>query len=509
MSVAVTFNGSSYIIPTTNDTGWGTNTTNYLVAIAAGCLQKTGGTFLLSAETDFGAAFGLKALYYKSRTANVANAGILRLASNSDSIAWRNNANSGNLLLNTNASDELLFNSQRVLTGTGPTAYVSSITGTANQVIASSPTGAITLSLPQSLATTSALQFATLGLGAAVDASAILSASSTTKGFLPPRMTQVQRDAIVSPATGLVIYNTDTAQLNYYSGAVWTVIASGGGSGTVNVGTTNTLAYYPASTNTVDDLPAITTLRALQSDASGLPIASTTTATELAGLHLLTANKGIITNASGILTTSATSDTEIGYVSGVTSAIQTQINTKAPLASPTFTGEVITANGDITTHALTIGSSGTPAGFYKTANGFRISANSYDIASIKLDAATGNADDTQYAPITFYGGSHSGDASGGIESRTASVTTAAKTIFSSGTGNSGVLLVYGENGAKIFVDMVLYISSTTTPVVVSSTTSGSPDARTYAQAASGVITLQMAAGTYNVSVVGLTNAPKV
>ncbi len=34
------------------------------------------------------------------------------------------------------------------------------------------------------------------------------------------------------------------------------------------------------------------------------------------------------------------SDTEIGYLNGVTSAIQTQIDTKAPLASPTFTGTV-------------------------------------------------------------------------------------------------------------------------------------------------------------------------
>jgi hypothetical protein len=41
------------------------------------------------------------------------------------------------------------------------------------------------------------------------------------------------------------------------------------------------------------------------------------------------------------------SDTEIGYLNGVTSAIQTQLNDKAPLASPTFTGTVTLPAGTI------------------------------------------------------------------------------------------------------------------------------------------------------------------
>jgi uncharacterized protein (TIGR02145 family) len=51
--------------------------------------------------------------------------------------------------------------------------------------------------------------------------SAKLEVSSTTQGFLPPRMTEVHRNAIVSPATGLVIFNTSTNSLNVYVGNAW------------------------------------------------------------------------------------------------------------------------------------------------------------------------------------------------------------------------------------------------------------------------------------------------
>ncbi len=41
------------------------------------------------------------------------------------------------------------------------------------------------------------------------DASAALDITSTTGGLLVPRMTNAQRDAISSPATGLMVYQTD------------------------------------------------------------------------------------------------------------------------------------------------------------------------------------------------------------------------------------------------------------------------------------------------------------
>jgi hypothetical protein len=58
------------------------------------------------------------------------------------------------------------------------------------------------------------------------DASAKLDVSSTTKGFLPPRMTKTQRDAISSPAEGLIIYNTNDHKLNVFTGSAWEEINS-------------------------------------------------------------------------------------------------------------------------------------------------------------------------------------------------------------------------------------------------------------------------------------------
>ena len=52
-------------------------------------------------------------------------------------------------------------------------------------------------------------------------ASALLQVNSTTRGFLPPRMTTTQKNAISSPAAGLVVYDTDTNKLCCYNGTTW------------------------------------------------------------------------------------------------------------------------------------------------------------------------------------------------------------------------------------------------------------------------------------------------
>jgi hypothetical protein len=58
-----------------------------------------------------------------------------------------------------------------------------------------------------------------------VNSSALVEMVSTSRGFLPPRMTQAQRNAIASPAIGLEIYQTDATEGKYiYKSSGWTYI---------------------------------------------------------------------------------------------------------------------------------------------------------------------------------------------------------------------------------------------------------------------------------------------
>lgn len=87
----------------------------------------------------------------------------------------------------------------------GVAAGVSSITGTANQVVASSPTGAVTLSLPQSIATTSTPQFAGIGINATAPATGI-----NLNGVLKPNSNSTSGLQLTAANGSTVILNVDT-----------------------------------------------------------------------------------------------------------------------------------------------------------------------------------------------------------------------------------------------------------------------------------------------------------
>jgi uncharacterized protein (TIGR02145 family) len=72
---------------------------------------------------------------------------------------------------------------------------------------------------------------AQVGIGIANPAaSAQLDVSSTSKGFLPPRMTQTERNAIPSPVPGLMIWCKDCGvlgEVQVYNGGIWTNMMGG------------------------------------------------------------------------------------------------------------------------------------------------------------------------------------------------------------------------------------------------------------------------------------------
>lgn len=98
-----------------------------------------------------------------------------------------------------------------------------------------------------------------------INASAILGINSTTKGFLPPRMTGAQAEAISSPAEGLVVYSTDGSGVTitsegfwYYDGAAWTALTGGGASDVVQTHTSGATITVTNSVNVFYVNPAST-----------------------------------------------------------------------------------------------------------------------------------------------------------------------------------------------------------------------------------------------------------
>jgi hypothetical protein len=117
-------------------------------------------------------------------------------------------------------------------------------TGTAFNVQNSSSTNLLTLTDAGSFATTTSnfssvvtndansfqvtggIAAIRVGSSVSIATSAILQADSTTRGFLPPRMTTTQKNAIATPAAGLVVYDTTLGKLCVRTASSWETITS-------------------------------------------------------------------------------------------------------------------------------------------------------------------------------------------------------------------------------------------------------------------------------------------
>ena len=133
-----------------------------------------------------------------------------------------------------------------ILKGNGTGAFTAAVAGTDYQAALTNPvTGTGTANyLPKLTGSTTVgnsqiFDDATsVGIGVNTpNAFAKLDVSSTTQGFLPPRMTYAQRAAIASPAQGLLVYCTNCSnngELQVYNGSGWTNVA--GGTAQVGIG---------------------------------------------------------------------------------------------------------------------------------------------------------------------------------------------------------------------------------------------------------------------------------
>lgn len=104
---------------------------------------------------------------------------------------------------------------------------------------------------------TSAMAQNNVGVGTTTpNASAALDVQSTTQGILVPRMTAAQRTAIASPATGLLVYQTDgTAGFYFYNGA-WTSLSGGSAD---NLGNHTATTALNMANNSITNVGSIST----------------------------------------------------------------------------------------------------------------------------------------------------------------------------------------------------------------------------------------------------------
>lgn len=344
-AVTVTVNGASHTIPQTNEKGWGANVTAWIQAISANTLQPSGGTFTLTSDVNFGATYGLKSAYFSTRTANPAAAGLFRLA-NTESIGWRNAAASGNLLLTVNASDQLTYNGV-VLAGSTGASFQDS-----------------TFTIFDNVDATKLLAFQLSGITTGTTRTLTVPDASTT--LVGHDATQTLTNKTISGASNTFSNIPNTATTAVATNTISTIVARDGSgnfaAGTItaaltgNADTATALAANPA------DCAADTYATTI--NASGTLTCATVTNAGLAGsialtkLAATTASRAIVSDGSGVLTPATTTATEIGYVNGVTSAIQTQLDAKVAKSTYSAKGSILAASAASTPANLAVGTDG-------------------------------------------------------------------------------------------------------------------------------------------------------
>lgn len=208
------------------------------------------------------------------------------------------------------------------------------------------------------------------------------------------------------------------------------------------------------------------------------------------------------------------SDTEIGYLNGVTSAIQTQIDTKAPLASPTFTGTVTVPtpvnNTDASTKTYVDSTASTTAGNAATAltNHEADTTNIHGIADTSILVTTTGTQTLTNKTITTPAGLVKGDVGLGNVDNTSDANKPVSSAGQTALDLKAPLASPTFTGTVVLPDNTVALGTKTTGDYVATITGGTGITSTAATTGEGTthsLSIGQAVGTTdNVTFAGVT-----
>lgn len=169
----------------------------------------------------------------------------------------------------------------------------------------------------------------------APSADGVISVNGSQGAVTVNAINQLTGDVAAGPASGSASAAA-TIQANVVTNTKLAQMAANTLKGNNTASTANAADLTVAQANTL-----LGTITALTGDVSATGSGGSATATisnlAVSKLAALTANRAVVTDGSGHITQSATTDTQIGYLSTATSDIQTQINTKVT----SVTGDIV------------------------------------------------------------------------------------------------------------------------------------------------------------------------